>query len=159
MEIFYEFFLTGDFSKKKNNMKIIQTIILIIAAIAYVFLGMTVALLIALLYGVTIIISNLIFIDYEYTLTNNELDIAKISNKSRRKVICTIDISQVSRVSKLENNNGQAKYKKCYVGNENLKTIVITAPHNGEMTSFGLKINEELLILLKRINPSSFNII
>lgn len=157
MEIFYELFLTGDFSKKKNNMKIIQISISVIAIISYIFLGILVALLMALLYGITIIISNLIFVDYEYTLTNNELDIAKISNNSRRKVICTIDISKVSGVSKLENNNGQAKYKKCYVGNENLKTIVITAPYNGEKTNFGLKINEELLILLKRINPSSFN--
>ena len=35
----------------------------------------------------------------------------------KRRILYGIDISQVWRVSKLENNNGQAKYKKCYVGN------------------------------------------
>lgn len=159
MEIFYECFLTEDYNKKKNNMKIIQTTILIIAAIVYVFLGIIAAAIIGLLYIVTIAVSNYMFIEYEYILTNNELDIVKIINKSKRKNVCTIDISKVSKVLKLENKNGQVSYKKCYVGNEDLKTILINAPHNGEMTTFGLKINDELLRLIKRINPSSFNIV
>lgn len=157
MEIFYECFLTGDFNRKKSTMKIIQITLIIIAAITYVLLGPTVVIFIALLYIITIVISNYIFVEYEYSLTNNELDIAKIVDKSRRKTICTIDIAQVSGVTKLEDYKGQAKYKKCYVGNNQIKTLIITTASNGQKNSFALKINEELLVLLKRINPSVFN--
>lgn len=158
MEVFYEQFLSGDFSKKRNQMKIIQTTILIIAAIVYIFLGLIPTILIGVLYLCTIVIANNCFVEYEYTLTNNELDITKIVNQSKRKVICTIDISQISKVSTTDKTNGQVKRKKCYVGNEKLQTIVLTVPHNGENVNFVLKVDDELLLLFKRVNKSSFNI-
>ncbi|MEG2291544.1 MAG: DUF6106 family protein [Clostridium sp.] len=160
METFYEYFLTEDFSTKRKYMKIVQTIILTIVAGTYIMLGSIIITgLVGILYLITILISNYYFIEYEYALTNNELDIAKITNKSRRKNICTIDISKVSKVSILgSNNDGQVKYKKCYVGNENLKTIGITVPSNGEVKNYSLRVDEKLLSLFKRINPSKFNI-
>lgn len=159
MEIFYESFLTEDFSKKKNIFKLIQRAVIIIAAVSYIFWGRVITLIMGLIYLITIIVSEYIFVEYEYTLTNNELDITKIINKSKRREICTIDISKISKVVKIENSNEQVTYKKCYVGNDDLNTIVITAPCNEDMISLGLKINNDLLVLLKRLNPSVFNLI
>lgn len=159
METFYEYFLTEDFSTKKKYMKVVQTIILIIVAATYIMLGSIVlTAAVAVLYLITILISNYYFVEYEYALTNNELDIAKIINKSRRKAIATIDITKVSKVSKLRDNNGQANYKKCYVGNDHLQTIGITVPNNGQVNNYALKVDENLLLLFKRLNPSNFNI-
>lgn len=160
METFYEFFLTEDFSKKKKYMKMVQTIILVMAAITYILQGSIIITgFILILYGITILISNYYFVEYEYELTNNELDIAKIINKNKRKLICTIDIAKVSKVTKLNNNIKQAtNYKKCYVGNDNLTTIGLTLPSDGQVINYAIKVDEKLLMLFKRINPSNFNL-
>jgi hypothetical protein len=51
-------------------------------------------------------------LEFEYSVTNNYFDIAKIMNKSRRKEICSIDCKTVIKMSKLELRDGNDVSKK-----------------------------------------------
>lgn len=50
------------------------------------------------------------FVEYEYALTNNELDIDKILGKSRRKHIITVDFKTVEICASINDNRFTSEY-------------------------------------------------
>lgn len=63
----------------------------------------------AIIYGAYILIRSR-FIEYEYALTNNELDIDKIMAKKKRKHILTVDFKQVVICAAVNDDNFSSEY-------------------------------------------------
>ena len=64
----------------------------------------------AIVYGAYILIRSR-FIEYEYALTNNELDVDKIMGKKKRKHVLTVDFKQVEICAAVNDNNFASEYK------------------------------------------------
>lgn len=100
MDIFYEFIV-----KRKNTLKdilIIMGAYFLAFFISFILLGYLttpfgsfVLLIIVILWYLTIKLVKSRYIEYEYALTNNELDIDKIMGKQRRKHIMTVNLKEI----------------------------------------------------------------
>lgn len=156
---FYEQFLTEDFEGKRKAIGVMENVILVLSFLAFMYFGLTSAMIIIVLYLGIVVSKHYLFVEYEYALTNNELDIFRITNKSRRKLVTTIDIRRVDNVKKLTSSSETVKGKKCYVGeNKELTTLVIEQNEKGQKVNYGLRFDETLLANCRRINPGSFKV-
>ncbi len=54
---------------------------------------------------ITFILIRLESVEYEYIITNNEMDIDKIQGKSKRKRLATVDLASISSFEKLDPAN------------------------------------------------------
>lgn len=102
--------------------------------------------------------------EFEYVFTNGELDIAQIINKSKRKEVLSISMSDVvamagkgsDKVLRLVSNPG-VKYQKKdfssgYVKNQE-KVYELVAKKGGEAYHILLEPNEKLLEAMKQSAP------
>ena len=76
---------------------------------AYLF-GMWLLLIAGIIYGAYLLIRSR-KVEYEYILTNSELDIDKIIAKSRRKRICTIDFKDIERCAPITTEKYRFEYQ------------------------------------------------
>lgn len=99
MDIFCEYIV----KHKKSGIDYLIMAGLYIAAVLLTFIvmlfynytfGLGLLLIAGIWYGAFILTRNR-FIEYEYALTNNEMDIDKIMAKKRRKHIVTVDFKQI----------------------------------------------------------------
>lgn len=115
MDIFVERIV----SKQKGLKEYLKAIAIIIAAFfvsvvitAYFFpQGIVIIGYVAIIYGAKYFLGNL-NVEYEYSLTNGDLDIDKIINKKKRKHLYSItckDIEQMAKLSKGQYNQGNLK--------------------------------------------------
>lgn len=102
-------------------------------------------LLAALVFYGTYRLSQRFFIEFEYIVTNNTLDIDKIIAKSSRKRICSVEIPDIVEVKPLNGTlppaaNGETRVVSCdtdvkgayilTVSGDGKKTTVIMAPND-----------------------------
>lgn len=110
MDVFCEYIV-----KKQRNGKDIAIIIgayflafvltiLFLGVGAKYFNGIGLLIICAFWYGAVQIMKGR-YIEYEYALTNNELDIDKIVAKKRRKHILTVDFNNIELCSKVNSEN------------------------------------------------------
>lgn len=117
---------------------IVGTIILVAVAFFYggSFIGPI--LIIGILFGVGFLFSRFNR-EYEYILTNNELDIDVIYNRSRRKRVMTIDMKKIEIMANIKDERHQAEINKGYkvinvsdnLNNENTYVILTQTPDKG----------------------------
>lgn len=106
---------------------IVGTIILVAVAFFYggSFIGPI--FIIAILFGVGFLFSKFNR-EYEYILTNNELDIDVIYNRSRRKRVMTIDMKKIEIMANIKDQRHQSEINKGY------KVINVSDNSNDENT-------------------------
>ncbi|PHV69953.1 hypothetical protein CS063_13305 [Sporanaerobium hydrogeniformans] len=113
-EIFKEYLIK---QKKSSKDVLMQTLIMGAAAVLIIiafllggaFLGPVIILIVLFGAGTLFIKFNR---EYEYILTNNELDIDVIYNKSKRKRVTTIDMKKIEAMVSIKDTNNQGKIER-----------------------------------------------
>lgn len=81
---------------------------LVISALAFVFIGFLAIIITALmLYGAYYFSSGILFVEYEYTLTNDELDIDKIIAKRKRVNLKNYNVKDFSEGGKYDGRKAE----------------------------------------------------
>ena len=73
------------------------------------------------------------FVEYEYALTNKDLDIDKITNQASRKRLCTVDMTKVTEYGRIDEDFA--------VGGD--ETVVQATANNPELTDFFLRFDHK----------------
>lgn len=76
------------------------------------------------------------FVEYEYILTNKDLDVDKITNQSARKRLCTVDINSVTEIGRYDPQNVFA---------ESNETTVKAVSGNPELEDYYLRFDHKNL--------------
>jgi hypothetical protein len=107
MDKFKEFIVKKELTANEKLSRVFITLCAIsLASLAVLFTMGTVLQMIGFfaaclcLYGGWRLICNF-FVEYEYTITNFDLDIDKIINQSKRKRLCSIDLHTVTEYGKM----------------------------------------------------------
>ncbi|ATD54198.1 ABC transporter ATP-binding protein [Clostridium chauvoei] len=147
---------------ENNNDKIlkvitaVKTLILVFAALTYIFESLTLAVLILLVYVIVHFLTLSFFVEYEYELTEDELDLSKIMSKKKRKLIKTINLrnaeffKDASEFSPQRYSNVKVVklYTKEYVNKEKQ---VILINESGDMRAYELSLKDDLKKAIERI--------
>lgn len=156
MDCFYEQFQTKDYSKLEKRMQILSRIALVMALLFVVTLNVFGAVVFILMYLIIFIMSRKLIVEYEYELTGDELSIYKIMNKSKRKEIGSINIRQLAGVKTLDKVSSNTKLIKAYLEESENKPMVYLAKKNEGLVGFQLAIDDNLIHLIKKVNPLIF---
>lgn len=167
MDKFYEQFITKDYGAAPKIMSALFYISLFLVAFSislFVFLGFIsvyITIFFSILSICIFIISNSIFIEYEYEYFEGEITISKIINKKSRKIIATFDIGQISKAYILNQKDNSLKYIQACIKNipNNKEIIVSVSENNNQPISYYLSIDEKFLEILKKQKPNIFNYI
>lgn len=106
------------------------------------------------------------FVEYEYTLTNNELDIDVIKGKSRRKRITTINLKQIEyfglrenpRVSEHMKNAGSISKEYYFTSDRKSQGICVTdviSKKDGSKVRVNIEPSMEMFRNMRLVNPSA----
>ena len=140
-DVFKEYLI----KQKKSPIDILAQIGLILGAIiliglAFVFGGdfLGPIIILGVIFGPGVLFSRFSR-EYEYTLTNNELDIDVIYNRSRRKRVITIDMKKIEIMANAKDERHQAELQKSYKvinasdnsNDENTYIIMAHSPSKG----------------------------
>lgn len=100
------------------------------------------------------------FLEYEYEYYDKDITISKIIGKKRRKVIGNIDVKSILKVSNLNSLSKDEKVIRCTIKGLNLKEVVIFVnDKTGKKVGYLVGLDDELLSILKKDNPTLFNYI
>ncbi len=163
MNKFYEQFITKDYGTLPNAINIISKAILLIGIllISIFFIGgifMAIPLFIAFVLIEFYLSKN--FLEYEYEYYDKDITISKIIGKKRRKVIGNIDVKSILKVSNLNSLSKDEKVIRCTIKGLNLKEVVIFVnDKTGKKVGYLVGLDDELLSILKKDNPTLFNYI
>lgn len=171
MDIYYEYMI-----KKKLGTREIVTAVLL----AFLALALTGGVVLLFFMGITFLGANLLFLfgvwwgyvwlikglfdEYEYTITNHELDIDVIKGKSRRKRITTINLKKIEFFGNRNNPKIQEflKVKPAkeyyFVSSKNSENIYVTdviSRKDGSTVRVNIEPNDELLKNIGLANPSA----
>ncbi|MBB6623225.1 hypothetical protein [Clostridium gasigenes] len=154
--MYYEQFIDGYNPKILSLVNNIKNGILIAATISYIFISSLISIGLIVLYFIIYISTLNIYVEYEYGITDNELDIFKISNKKRRKLVKCIELNKAEIPISLNDFN-QNRYKgtkisKVYTKKyEKCDKQVIILKESATTKIYELVLNEELLDYISRI--------
>lgn len=106
MDIFKEYIIKRELTQRERTSKMF--IILASVALAFCFLaftwGTTLTMFGVLFAGLSVYFGyqliTRMFVEYEYTITNFDLDIDKIINQSKRSRLCTVNLHQATEFGK-----------------------------------------------------------
>ncbi len=171
MDIYYEYMI----KKKIGAREIIGA-----ALLALLALMLTGAIVLSFLAGINLYGFGLLFIvgiwwgyiwlvkglcaEYEYTITNHELDIDVIKGKSRRKRITTINLKKIEFFGKRSNPRLEEFLRTkpareyYFVGSKSSENIYVTdviSRKDGSTVRVNIEPNDELLENIRRANPSA----
>ncbi len=137
MDVFKEFIVKKELTTNEKTSRLL--IILACIALAFAFIIFTLGTIIQL-FGILFAALSVYFgwklitryfVEYEYIITNADLDIDKITNQSSRKRLCTIDLHKVSEFG---------KYKSEMDIPDDL-TIIQASANNSELEDYYLYFN------------------
>lgn len=166
MDIFCEHLV----KRKKNKVDYILETILILVAIYISFIvfammsffkSFTLLVIAVIWYGVVYLIRRK-NIEYEYTLTNNILDIDRIFAKKTRKRITCIDVAKVDYIRPVENSDYEknpelSDHSLCECKNYG-NTYIIVFARGDKIHRVFFTPSDVMKIKLKEINPSHVTI-
>ncbi len=168
MDIFTEYIIEK--KKKALDYAIMATIIAGAVVLTYVFVllmagipmlrGIGVLLLAAAWWGALKLVKTR-NVEYEYILTNNELDIDKIIGKNGRKRLCTINFSEIEQCANITDsrflnvyNSTDGKIVKNYAGDiDGDRVYFVDYSKNGERRRVIFQPNEKILNGIRKANP------
>lgn len=102
--------------------------------------------------------------EYEYSLTNNEVDIDVIYNKERRKKILTIDFKKIDIMASIKDERHQESLERAQKtinasdGEFTKDTYAIIYPVEGVPTKILITPNEEMRTLMYKQAPHKVHI-
>ena len=113
------------------------------------------------------ILSKNIFIEYEYALTNSEMDVDKILAKSKRKRVITVDFKNIEICANIKDERYFDEYKNI---NSITKTLNLTGKSDNDIyfvdfsddngkTRVFFQPNDKMKEALKLINPRFIHIL
>lgn len=165
--LMYDYKIVEQVSRKKKSMSGVLRKVMIIFAVFFVILGITISqsfmlagFLLAALYFVYDVFSQK---DYEYTLENDQLTIDVIYGKKYRKTAHVLDLKNMEvtaphwheSVAKYKKNGGTEKIKKydytSYDDNVPYYTMIVT--EDGNKIKLLLDLTEEMLHTIKTLHP------
>lgn len=162
MDIFCEYMV----KRKKQKVDYIQEVILIVFAIylsfiafamMQVFRSFTLLVIAAIWYGAVYLIRRK-DIEYEYTLTNNTLDIDRIFAKRTRKRITSIDIAKIDYIRHAEDRDFEKNPElfdhylcQCKASKD---TYVLAFARDGKVHRVFFTPNDKMKKSFKQLNPS-----
>ena len=172
MDIFHEFIV----KKKKDTTDILLTVGIIFAAIVLtfvlLFVTMAVNMQMQVVGGIGFVLiflmwwgaKNLISsrnIEYEYILTNSELDIDKIIGRRGRKRLLTVNFREIERCASIrdekysyEYNNPGSRSIKNYAGDTDAgRVYFVDFTKDSEPMRVIFQPNERILEGIKKVNP------
>ena len=156
MECFYEQFQTKDYKGIEKVLNIISKVAIVLTILFASLLNIVGIITFALVYFVTFIVGRKLIVEYEYELTGDELSIYKIMNKSKRKEVGCFSIREISGVKTLDKVSNNTKVIKAYLEEAGIKSMVYMAKTSDGVVGFQLAMDENLLNLIKRVNPLAF---
>lgn len=141
MDVFKEFIVRKELSAREK-----VTMFLIMIASTALGLGLFIVLMFTVLRMFGLLIAagcayggwRLVtrnFVEYEYIITNRDLDIDKIINQSARKRLCTIDLPKVTALG---------KYSEEIIAAEN-ETLVKASANSLELEDYYLRFDHKSL--------------
>lgn len=141
MDVFKEFIVRKELSAREK-----VTMFLIMIASTALGLGLFIVLMFTVLRMFGLLIAagcayggwRLVtrnFVEYEYIITNRDLDIDKIINQSARKRLCTIDLPKVTELG---------KYSEAIIAAEN-ETLVKASANSLELEDYYLRFDHKSL--------------
>lgn len=133
---------------KSNNKTTMKKTGIIILAIILAILGVTFGgafigplVVVGLIFGASYLIKGM-NLEYEYILTNNELDVDKIMNKERRKRCFTVDLKEINVMAHIDDAVRKHEVDRAQ------KTIDISSGEKGPNTYVIVFMNKEELTKL-----------
>lgn len=141
MEEVFEQFIECD--KRKTTSNILKGLAMVFFVLSAFF--STISLLVSIVMGVIalalFILSFLSYVEYEYELFNDTINISKIYNESRRKIVKSISIADIRKV--YENNANNNKNNKAFY-NSNIKGLSVYTFELNDNTKIELALNDKL---------------
>ena len=156
MECFYEQFQTKDYKGIEKVLNIISKVAIVLTILFASLLNIVGAITFAWVDNITFILGRKLIVEYEYELTGDELSIYKIMNKSKRKEVGCFSIREISGVKTLDKVSNNTKVIKAYLEEAGIKSMVYMAKTSDGVVGFQLAMDENLLNLIKRVNPLAF---
>lgn len=139
MDVFKEYIVKRELTQGEKTSKlfiIIASVALAFCFIAFTF-GTTLMLFGFLFAGLSIYIGYQLiarmFVEYEYILTNSDLDIDKIINQSKRKRLCTLNLRKVTACGKYTDS----------VEISGDETLVNASANNAELDNYYLRFTHK----------------
>lgn len=169
MDIFHEFIVR----KKKETIDYLIVVGIVLAALVLSVVLFALTLIFSqYLSGIGLVLVFLVWwgawtlmqsrnLEYEYILTNNELDIDKIIARRGRKRLCTINFKQIEQCASITDPNFAHVYKnsegrtvKNYAGNiEAERVYFVDYSKESERIRVLFQPNERILDGLRKVNP------
>ena len=163
MNKFYEQFITKDYGTLPNTINIVSKAILLIGVFILAMagiLGIFLSIPVFIVFILIEVYTSKKFLEYEYEYYYKDIRVSKIIVKKRRKVICNIRVGNILSVSNVNSYSKEEKVIRCTIKGLDLKEVVIFInDKNGKKVGYLLGIDEELLSILKKDNPTLFNYI
>ena len=158
MDTFFEQIIAIKKSGKEISLIIlIWLAALLLSAAAFLFLGsFGLIIILGVGYGAWWL-SSKFNVEYEYIVTNDTLDIDKITNKSSRKRISSISISKVERVEKfnpslIQNAPKESLVLACNQNDENA-FLMVSSNENSKVSYIVFAPNEKIQNAIKKSLP------
>lgn len=128
------------------------------------FAGSIGALLIAAVWYGVYLLFGMMNVEYEYIVTNNELDIDKVLSKRGRKHLVTVDMNNVKTMAKVDDDSCNAVFKNppervkvlnYSAFNENLETYFIDCSIDETRTIVVFQPTDKMVSALWKFNPKA----
>lgn len=172
MDIFCEYIV----KKKFEALDVLKLFGIVIAAIALSFIALIIGLsfdlgigfaLVAIVFYLAYLLAKFIYTEFEYALTNNELDIDKILGKSRRKRVITVDFKTVEICASINdekyksefNNTGAIAKTINVTGKSDYDIYFVDFPAEAGKTRLLFQPTDKMKDALKLINPRAIHIL
>lgn len=152
--------------QKKSPLDLLAQVGLVISALIIVFLLLRFGgdfigpiLIVGVVFGVGYLFA-FFSKEYEYILTNNEMDIDVIYNRSRRKRLLTVDMKKIDIMASIEDKdhasdiNKEGKLINASDNAKNKNTYAIIAPQETGLLKILITPNESFLNELYKQAPS-----
>jgi cephalosporin hydroxylase len=163
MDLFFEKIV----SKKKSVIDIIIAVIILVSAIILVLVmaillrGFGLAIGIGIIYGAYYLLSSL-NIEFEYTMTNGDLDIDKIISQRKRKKLFSGNSRDFEIIAKLSSGKYGSQYQAIMnkidathsMKSENVYFIV--ARNNNLKCILFFEPDDRMILSFRQYNPSRF---
>ena len=138
---------------------VVFVLLLSIPFISDIVMSMALVVIIGLIYGAYLLIRSML-LEYEYTVTNGDIDIDVIIAKSRRKRIFSINSNEIEIIARYQGNFYPAGLDKLKTSVKSVSAMedegiyFIKGSHKGQAVAAFFQPDEKILDILKMSIPS-----
>ena len=146
---------------KQKGLKVFFAIMVLVSAFFMFSFSFIIGFILVVVFGILFILqSNKSKTEYEYDYTNGTLDIARITNNSKRKRILSIEAAEVRLVAPMGTNEAlkydhlNLKSYNCSANDPEVRNFILVAHDTKKNEDFQViwNPNEKLLNAMKRYN-------